>query len=75
MKEHLQLSAIQESAGEQTAEDMVKSVVTDFKTITTELANGMEAADAAHDKATEDLLNGLREAVDKHIWMLNAYLG
>ncbi|ASR45449.1 Dps family protein [Paenibacillus kribbensis] len=75
LKEHLQLSAIQESTGEQTAEDMVKSVVADFKTITGELANGMEAADVAHDKATEDLLNGLREAVDKHIWMLSAYLG
>jgi starvation-inducible DNA-binding protein len=75
LKEHLQLSAIQESAGEQGANEMVQAVVADFKTIVAELANGMEAAEAAHDKATEDLLNVLRESLDKHIWMLSAYLG
>ena len=75
LKEHLQLSAIQESAGEQGAEAMVQTVVTDFKTFVAELANSMEAAEAADDKATEDILNGLKEAMEKHIWMLSAYLG
>jgi starvation-inducible DNA-binding protein len=35
----------------------------------------MAAADQAGDQATSDLLLGVLEGLEKHNWMLNAYLG
>ncbi|MFM9281413.1 Dps family protein [Paenibacillus jiagnxiensis] len=75
MAEHLQLSIVREAEGQPNAEEMVETVVSDLKLVTTDLAQGMEAAEAAGDASTADILNGMREAVDKHIWMLNAFLG
>jgi starvation-inducible DNA-binding protein len=75
MAEHLQLSIVREAEGQPSAEEMVETVVSDLKLVTSDLAQGMEAAEAAGDPSTADILNGMREAVDKHIWMLNAFLG
>jgi starvation-inducible DNA-binding protein len=36
---------------------------------------GIQAAGEAEDNATEDMLIGFTAALDKEIWMLNAFLG
>ncbi|MNP78377.1 DNA protection during starvation protein 2 [compost metagenome] len=54
---------------------MVAAIVADFTTLQGELKQGMEAAEDAQDEATSDLLLGILSSLEKHNWMLNAYLG
>lgn len=74
LKEALELATIKEAKGGESAEEMVASVIADFESITEELKQGMEAATQADDEATADLLLGIVSALDKHRWMLNAFL-
>ncbi|WP_094095509.1 Dps family protein [Paenibacillus physcomitrellae] len=75
MKEVLETATLKEAAGSETADQMVAAVISDFETLTAELKQGMEKAEEAGDQATSDLLLGIRQELDKQIWMLNAYLG
>ncbi|MDO7906412.1 Dps family protein [Paenibacillus sp. JX-17] len=75
LSEHLKLSVIEEAGGSLSAEQMVKAVIDDFGKLSSELDNGIEAAETADDAGTADLLTGIRKGLDKHRWMLNAFLG
>ncbi|MNJ62368.1 General stress protein 20U [compost metagenome] len=75
LKVALAQTTIAEAGGKQTAEQMVAEAVADFETVSQELKQGMEAAEQAEDEATGDLLLGMLSSLEKHIWMLNAYLG
>lgn len=75
LKEHLELSLIKEASGKEDATKMVEKLVADFKTIMKALDNGMTLASEAGDDRTEDLLNAQFQSLEKHTWMLNAYLG
>lgn len=75
LKEHLELSLIKEASGKEDATKMVEKLVADFKTIMKALDNGMALAADAGDDRTEDLLNAQFQSLEKHTWMLNAYLG
>lgn len=75
LKEHLELSLIKEASGKEDATKMVEKLVVDFKTIMKALDNGMTLASDAGDDRTEDLLNAQFQSLEKHTWMLNAYLG
>ncbi|WP_054956245.1 Dps family protein [Paenibacillus dakarensis] len=75
MAEYLKLAAIQEAAGESSAEQMVETLITDFKTIVEGMKAGIEAADEQGDNPTADMLIGMRTEVEKLNWMLSAYLG
>lgn len=75
LAEHLKLSIIDEASGEETAEEMVEVTVADFKKIMAALEKGMELAGEAGDDRTEDLLNVHYQSLEKHTWMLSAFLG
>ena len=75
LKEHLELSLIKEASGKEDATKMVEKLVADFKTIMKALDNGMTLAADAGDDRTEDLLNAQFQSLEKHTWMLNAYVG
>ncbi|GKV55908.1 general stress protein 20U [Sporosarcina sp. NCCP-2222] len=75
LREHLELSVVQEATGSESAEQMVKSVVDDFNAIMESLKHGMKLAAEDGDDMTEDLLNATYQSVEKHQWMLNAFLG
>ncbi|WP_067840044.1 Dps family protein [Amphibacillus sediminis] len=55
--------------------DMVKSVLEDFRVLVTDLEKGIELAGEANDDITEDLFIGYKTEIEKHMWMLEAYLG
>lgn len=74
MKEYLNLASIQEASGNETTQQMVKSVIADFTTLAAELKEGIETADQAKDQPTSDMLTDIRSSLEKHLWMLNAYL-
>ncbi|WP_274307800.1 Dps family protein [Solibacillus daqui] len=75
LKEHLELSLIEEATGKESTEEMVESTIADFQTIMKALKKAMETAGEAGDDRTEDLLNATFQSLEKHAWMLNAYLG
>ena len=75
LKEHLALSLIEEATGTETTEKMVETTIADFETIMNALKQAMKTASEAGDDRTEDLLNATYQSLEKHAWMLNAYLG
>ncbi len=74
MKESLEKATIKEAKGGETANQMVNAVVDDFSTLTTELKEGMELADEVGDETTGDMLLSIHQSLEKHLWMLNAFL-
>jgi starvation-inducible DNA-binding protein len=75
MKEYLQLSSLQEANNGENAEQMVEAVVRDFDTLEAETKQGMEAAQKAGDDTTADVLLAILASLEKHRWMLRAFLG
>lgn len=75
LKEHLELSVVKEATGKESTEDMVGTIVKDFDTIMKSLKKGMDEAAKDEDDMTEDLLNAIYQSIEKHQWMLNAFLG
>ncbi|WP_172794014.1 Dps family protein [Sporosarcina sp. HYO08] len=75
LKEHLTESVVEEATGNENADDMVRTIASDYGKIMTSLKSGMEVAAAAGDDMTEDLLNATYQSIEKHQWMLNAFLG
>ncbi|MFC3748875.1 Dps family protein [Paenibacillus sp. GCM10012306] len=75
MKQYLALSGLKEARGGESAHDMVAGLVKDFTSIAEETKEAISAAEELGDQPTADLLIGIRSSVEKHVWMLNAYLG
>ncbi|AMW99681.1 DNA starvation/stationary phase protection protein [Rummeliibacillus sp. G93] len=75
MKEHLEISNVQEAQGSETAEQMVDTLIKDFNLVMESLKAGMTEASNENDDMTEDLLNSIYQSLEKHVWMLNAFLG
>ncbi|KRF30150.1 Dps family protein [Paenibacillus sp. Soil787] len=75
LQEHLATTSIKEAKNEETAEQMVKQLVSDFTRICSELTEGIELAEEQKDQPTADLLIEIRSSLEKHSWMLDAYLG
>nr|WP_103109718.1 Dps family protein [Brevibacillus reuszeri] len=70
----LQTASIAEAQGNESAEQMVETVVRDFAILLEETKLAMEAADQAGDEATADMLLAIRSGLEKHVWMLQAFL-
>jgi starvation-inducible DNA-binding protein len=75
MKECLEMSSVQEASGGESASEMVQSVINDFSIIIGELKEGMSMAEEADDETTGDMLLAIHSGLEKHVWMLTAYLG
>ncbi|WP_337100258.1 Dps family protein [Paenibacillus sp. YIM B09110] len=75
MNDYLSAASIKEASGEETAEQMVDQLIADFAIIIGELKEGMEAAQAAGDETTADMLLAIHTTLEKHVWMLSAFNG
>lgn len=75
LKEHLELSHVKEATGNESAEEMVQTTIDDFKKVMDALKEAMETAADEGDDRTEDLLNTNYQSLEKHAWMLSAFLG
>jgi starvation-inducible DNA-binding protein len=75
MKECLELASVKEAVGTETAEQMVQSIHDDFSIIAEELKSGIGIAEEANDETTGDMLLSIHQTIEKHNWMLKAYLG
>lgn len=75
MKRYLDTSSVKEATGEETAEQMVDSIIADFTTVIDELKDGMEKAEKQGDDTTADMLLAIHKSLEKHVWMLKAFNG
>ncbi|MEH7304654.1 Dps family protein [Neobacillus drentensis] len=75
MKEYLEISSIKEASGNESTEEMVESVINDFSIIIGELKEGMSYAEEKNDETTGDMLLAIHSELEKHVWMLTAFLG
>ncbi|MEK4759052.1 Dps family protein [Viridibacillus sp. FSL E2-0187] len=75
LKEHLEISNVKEATGNESTNEMVEAVISDFEIVMKSLKSGMVEAAKEEDDMTEDLLNATYQSLDKHVWMLKAFLG
>lgn len=75
MQEQLELSDVKEATKTETAEEMVNTLLSDFDTIMKSLKVGRELSGEAGDDMTQDMLNAIHQNLEKHSWMLAAFLG
>ncbi|WP_059051752.1 Dps family protein [Paenibacillus senegalimassiliensis] len=75
LKEYLELATIQEASGKEEPQAMVQHLLEDLATLCESYREGIEQAGKAGDDATADLLTGYVGSLEKHMWMLRAYLG
>lgn len=77
LREYLEHASIEEKPYTKkiAAEDMVATVVADFRTMRDEIAEGIELTGEAGDDVTQDMLIAYKTEIDKNIWMLQAFLG
>ncbi|MDQ0881857.1 Dps family protein [Peribacillus sp. V2I11] len=74
LKEYMELTTIEEATGKENTEDMVQSVISDFEKLSEEFLEIIEVAET-EDPVTADMLTGMKKSLNKHAWMLRAYLG
>ena len=75
LREFLELSTVQDATGQENADQMVETLANDFTKVIEELREGMDAAEKANDETTSDMLLAIHTSLEKHVWMLRAYLG
>lgn len=77
LSEYIEHSLIEERVTDKelTAEEMVQAVIDDFEIIRQSLQEGIELTDEHGDYPSNDLLIVMKEGIDKHLWMLRAFLG
>ncbi|MEK3887677.1 Dps family protein [Bacillus sp. FSL K6-3431] len=71
----LELASVQEAKGAENADEMVQSVVDDFTVLIEELKEGIQLSEKSGDDTTGDMLLAVHQGLEKHNWMLKAYLG
>lgn len=74
LKQCLEASAVQEAQGGETAEQMVKQLIDDFDVLRADLGKGIAQANEEGDDVTADMFTTLAGQLDKHMWMLRAFL-
>ncbi|WP_062109622.1 Dps family protein [Bacillus niameyensis] len=75
LKQALELSSIGEVEESLDANGMVQSIVDDFTILIDELREGIEIASSNQDEPTTDMFIGIQTNLEKHNWMLKAFLG
>lgn len=75
LREALAVATLSEASGKESADEMVQNIIADFGKLVEELKQGIAAAVDAEDEVSGDLLLGIVSSLEKHRWMLNAYLG
>jgi starvation-inducible DNA-binding protein len=75
MKAYFKAASITEATNEEDATQMVEILVADYTTMIEELKEGMDIAEQSNDETTGDMLLAIHSSLEKHVWMLSAYLG
>lgn len=75
LHEIIEKATLKDAAGNENANEMVRTLVADFGIIVGELKEGMSIAESEGDETTGDMLLVIHSSLEKHVWMLKSYLG
>lgn len=75
LKEILEQSTVKEASNNENAEQMVEEIAQDFTLLIKQLKEGMDIAEQVNDEITGDMLLAIHSSLEKHTWMLHAFLG
>jgi starvation-inducible DNA-binding protein len=71
---YLEHSAIKETGTDLAAEVMAREVLSDFRILLGYMVNVLSIASEQEDAGTEQIIKGYIKKIEKHHWMLTAYL-
>ncbi|MGX6445569.1 Dps family protein [Neobacillus sp. K501] len=74
LQEALELSVIKEASEEEDAETMMSTLAEDLDTLCKELTETITLAEEQEDEPTADMFVHIRTSLEKHRWMVEAYL-
>ena len=74
MSGYLEHTEIKEVGTNLMSKDMVREVLADFRILVTLMNEVSETAIESGDHATQDLINSYIRSIEKHHWMLSAFL-
>ncbi len=74
-REFAELTSITEAEGDESAEEMIRQLVTGQETVVRTAREIFPVADAANDEPTADLLTQRMQIHEKNAWMLRSMLG
>lgn len=70
----LELTTLKEDAGTPSTKDMVQRLINDFESVVASAGKTLEIAEGEGDRGTANLLDGIRDQVQKDVWMLKSFL-
>ncbi|MFC5446670.1 Dps family protein [Paenibacillus aestuarii] len=70
----IEKATVKDAAGNENANEMVRTLIADFGIIVAELKEDMSIADREGDETTGDMLLAIHSSLEKHVWMLKSYL-
>jgi starvation-inducible DNA-binding protein len=70
-----EISTVSETAGDQTAEEMIKELESDHEAVAKRMRGVVKIAESLDDTVTADLLTARIEFHEKAVWMLRSILG
>lgn len=68
-------TSLKEASGNESTDQMVQQLVSDFQQLTEELHEAIQITEESADHSTADILTGVLTKIQKHRWMMEAYLG
>ena len=71
----LKNAVIEEYDGVTSGREIVEAVRADFQHMSKSTGDAIAQADESGDRGTANLLDGIRDNLEKSVWMLNAVLG
>ena len=74
MTDYLLVSKIKETSTSLSSDLMVREILSDFRLLLHYMIEVVEIAGDQHDSGTEDMVKGFIKSIEKHHWMLSAFL-
>ena len=74
LAQYLEIAEIKEEPGELSDHKMVEGIINDYKMLLPFLQKVLEVARKADDSATEDMVTGMIQRMEKRKWMFTAWL-
>lgn len=70
----LKIASIDEAKGNETEEEMIQNIIDDFQKLLGETQQIVEMSQSINDEGTADMFISILKSLNKHIWMLEAFL-
>lgn len=70
----LELTTLEEDSGLPSTNEMVQNLINDFESVVESAGKVIEIAEEEDDRGTANLLDEIRDQMEKDVWMLKSYL-